>query len=376
MLANVASVTDYVMTMTSGKLPREFVKDVSRETYSIIERYHTWDHRKVEGQITAVADYTTGTVEVTQGSKNVTFSGATLTAAMITRHFQVSSGSVGGRWYEFASINTGAGTAVLVDPYEDADATDVTYVIRQRYYRYPPDFARSDVAKETAGMKVVWWRNRAEFEQVWPSIESTGQVYHLVPAGTSRTVLYNTGTVTLTNASTTVTGAGTSWLAARDEGRRIRFPLYPKLGDFTVQQVNSTTELLLDRAWPVDTVGAQIYQIDPIGEELVEPFPSPSDGNSSVRFFYYKVPPPLFLETDTPIWKAELSEVWKAVTLLYCTNSDPIARAQMLGQIMGNFMKSQGFEANQIVPSRAWGCGPQSPGSNLPWNFAPYRIIG
>ncbi len=375
MLANVQTVTDYVMTMTKGQLPRDFVKDVTRDTYSIIQRYHTWDHRKMEGQITAVADYTTGTASITQGSKNLTFTGATLTQAMITRHFQVSASSVGGRWYGFYSINTGAGTAVLLDPYEGANVTDGAYVIRQRYYRYPPDFARSDVAKETAGMQVVWWRNRAEFEQVWPSIEATGQVYHLVPAGVSRTVLYNTGTVTLTNQSTTVTGSGTSWLEARDGGRRIRFLLHPKLGDFTVYQVNSTTELVLDRPWPLETLGAQIYQIDPIGEEMVEPFPSPAEGNSSIRFYYYRVPPPLFLETDTPDWRAELSEVWKSVALLYCTNSDPISRAQMLSQIMGDFMKSQGFEATEVVPSRAWGCGPQAPGSNLPWNFAPYRIV-
>lgn len=374
MLINLQGCTDYAMQLRVPQ-PRPFVLDVAREMYTRICRAHTWDWRYTEGQIDSVADYTTGTVAITQGSTTVTFSGSTLTAAMITRHFQVDG--TAGRWYQFYSINTGAGTAVLLNPYEGATVTAATFTIRQRYYRLPPDFDKSAIAQESTGMQVVWWQQREDFERMWPEVQATGQVWNLVDAGRSRTVLYNTGTVLLTNGSTTVTGSGTSWLQARDQNRRFRVPLYPKMGDFKVRSVTSTTELELDRPWTMPTTGgSQVYQIDPIGEPMVELFPAPSSGNSSVMFYYYAVPPPLYNEIDMPIWPVEMGDVWREAVVLRCMTADPSVFQQKFSELMGEYQQRTGSQANQAIPAMPWGVGPQSGGTNLPWNFGQYQILG
>lgn len=371
MLANVQTVAKYVQAMGS-RLAFPLLLDMSRETATQIERYASWDHRYMESQITAVADYTTGTVAVTQGSTAITFTGATLTAAMITRHFQASG--TGGRWYTFYSINTGAGTAVLNEPYEGTTDALAEYVIRQRFYRLPPDFDKAAVCKETSGNQVTRWWNREDFEAAYPTISATGQVWNLIFAGVSRTVLYNTGTVTLTLNSATVTGSGTTFLQARDAGRRFRPLLHPDVGDFMVYIVNSGTELFLDRPWPKATCSAQIYNIDPIGEPMVELFPAPSAGNSSVQIYYYRVPPPLFNEIDYPAWPMEMNQVWKDATVLRSMTNDPDVWEAKFNGLMGAFMKRTGMEANRVVAAVAWGCGVGQNQSNLPWNFAPYSI--
>ena len=372
MLANVQTVARYAQQSGAKQSP-SMLLDIARETAMQIERYATWDHRLMEGQIAAVADYSTGTCSITQGSTALTFTGATLTQAMITRHWQPSG--TGGRWYQFSSINEGAGTAVLLDPFEGSDLSLASYTIRQRYYRLPPDFDKAAIQKETTGNQVVRWWNREDFEAAYPTISATGQVWNLIFAGSSRTVLYNTGTVTLTLNSASVTGSGTSFLQARDLGRRFRPLLHPEMGDFTISAVGGTTSLTLDRAWTKGTCSAQLYQIDPIGEMMVEPFPSPAAGNSSIHFYYYAVPPPLFLEIDQPRWPMEMNQVWKDATVLRCMTQDPDIWESKFSALMGAFMKRTGLEANRVVPSLPWGVGPGGNRSNLPWNWQPYSII-
>lgn len=371
MLATVESVTRYVTQMGS-RLPEDLIRNNAREMAAVIARYHPWDYRSTEGQITAVADYTTGTVAVTQGAKALTFTGSTLTAAMITRHIQMDG--TAGRWYQFRSIDTAAGTAVLMDPYEGATITAGAITIRQRYYRLPPDFDKEDVSKESAGNKVVWWKTRREFERDWGTISASGQTYNLVPAGASRTVLYSTGTFTAIQASTTITIATGTPLEARDLNRRFRAPLFPHLGDFEIVAVSGAV-YTLDRAWSEIGVSTQIYQVDPIGEPMIEAYPAPGGGNSSIRFYYFRVPPPLFLETDYPTWPAEMNEVWKEVTLLRCFAPKPSDFEAEFGVLMGNFMKRQGLVANEVVPSGRWGMRNRA-GSNLPWNFPATRFTG
>lgn len=368
MLASIEDVKRYCI-LRGSRMDENFILDEARQCYTDIERYHTWEHRRSEGQIAAVADYVTGTAAVTQGLKAVTFSGSTLTAAMIDRHLQLDGTS--GRWYTFASINTGAGTAVLDDPYEGSTVTAASITIRKRYYRLPPDFDKAEVAKETGGNKVIFWQTRAEFEANWSQISASGQVWNIVPAGASRKVLYNTGTVTMTQGSTTATIATGTPLAARDDTRRFRVPLFPKQGDFTIIST-SGADYTLDRAWTDITVSAQQYQIDPVGEPMVELYPAPGGGNSSVHFYYYRVPNPLFVQTDYPTWPAEMNDLWKEATFIRCSGMKPSDVNTELDLLMTGFMRRQGYVANEVVLAGRWGMNRKPQGSGLPWNYAPY----
>lgn len=70
--------------------------------------------------------------------------------------------------------------------------------------------------------------------------------------------VYNTGTVTVTLNSTTVTGSGTTFTAAM-VGRQFRIGLTAPI--YTIAQFVSATEIALDLAWGSDSASAQTYSI-------------------------------------------------------------------------------------------------------------------
>lgn len=70
--------------------------------------------------------------------------------------------------------------------------------------------------------------------------------------------VYNTGTVTVTQNFTTVTGVGTAWTAAM-VGRQFRVGLNAPI--YTIAQFNSATSIDLDSVWGSDTAATQTYQI-------------------------------------------------------------------------------------------------------------------
>jgi hypothetical protein len=72
---------------------------------------------------------------------------------------------------------------------------------------------------------------------------------------------YATGTVTVTNNSTTVTGSGTAWVGNVDAGEGFRGPN----GDLIeIASVNSDTSLTLARAYVGTTQSGQAYSIIPV----------------------------------------------------------------------------------------------------------------
>jgi len=377
MLATTESVHDFVVA-SGCRLSADLIRANAREMHTTICRFHPWDFLKTEGQITTIADYVTGTVAITQGDTAVTFTGSTPIASMITRFIQpgATDGS-NGRWYGFRSINTGAGTAVLLDPWEGATVTAATFCIRQRYYRPPPDFDKAEVAKETSGNQVVWWKSREQFEREYSQSSASGQVWHLVPAPASRVVLYNTGTFAITQGTATVTITTGVVNSIRDKGRRFRAPQFPQLGDFTILDVSEgLNTYTLDRNWSEMTVAGQgIYQVDPIGEKQIELYPNPSTGNSSIHFNYFRVPPPLCVETDYPVWPAEMNDVWKQATLLRCFAPKPSDFEAEFQILMRNFMKRQGEQSNEVIPAGRWGMNRRG-GSNFPSNFQPWSAWG
>lgn len=84
------------------------------------------------------------------------------------------------------------------------------------------------------------------------------QVY----GGSRKAAAYSTGTVAVTQGSTTVTGTGTAWLANADAGMLFRFAGTSRV--YAVKQVVSDTQLIL--AFPVleATAAGQTYAVSPI----------------------------------------------------------------------------------------------------------------
>ncbi len=76
-----------------------------------------------------VADYTTGTVAVTSGSPNITFSGSSLAANMAGRWINFAFPTGDNNWYQISTVNTGAGTAVLMNNYTGTTGSGITFTI-------------------------------------------------------------------------------------------------------------------------------------------------------------------------------------------------------------------------------------------------------
>ena len=63
------------------------------------------------------ADYATGTVSISNGSPNLTFSGSTLNSKKVFRWIQIAAPTGDNQWYQIQSVNVGASTAVLYGNY-------------------------------------------------------------------------------------------------------------------------------------------------------------------------------------------------------------------------------------------------------------------
>jgi len=88
----------------------------------------------------------------------------------------------------------------------------------------------------------------------WRFFHATGTITLTEP--------YETGTVTTTNGSTTVTGLGTTWVSATHVGQKFRLTDIAERYDvYTISAVGSTTSLTLDRSWAPDAQAAEAYRI-------------------------------------------------------------------------------------------------------------------
>ena len=82
---------------------------------------------------------------------------------------------------------------------------------------------------------------------------------------------YNAGTITTTQGSTTVTGAGTAWNANASSG----MVLYVSgVGAFPVSEVNTDTSLRLAQPWPTTAVAGSAYTLNAYATGSLLDFPS------------------------------------------------------------------------------------------------------
>lgn len=75
-----------------------------------------------------VADYTTGTISITNGSALVAGSGTTFTSAMVGRSLNITADSGDGMWYRVAAF-TDATNIVLENAYDGSTGSTLAYVI-------------------------------------------------------------------------------------------------------------------------------------------------------------------------------------------------------------------------------------------------------
>lgn len=198
-----------------------------------------WPHYRARGTVTLVDDYSTGTASVTTGSTAVTFTGATLTAGMAGRKIRFNSEQ---QWYDLASVDTGAGTAVLVQTYQGTTDTDATFLLYQDEFRLaancqrPLDFVQLE---DSVQMTVFTY---LDFDRLFSDVGNLGDPLYVTMLG-RRDDRSTTGTLALSANSRAITGTSTAWTDVEGLGDGSRLAVVDTGEVFTVRSVDSATAL-------------------------------------------------------------------------------------------------------------------------------------
>ena len=170
-----------------------------------------WTYRKKLGQVTLIPKYTTGTCSYTQGTKTVSFSGATLISSMAGRFWKPNNSS-----NSYLIIYVSGSSIYLSTEISEATASGQTYEIWKRFY-----YLNSDVDMVLDGFNheestVINQRGDSHISSEYGAAYGDGSTSLISEFGGNQfnDSEYSTGTISLTANNKIATGSGTSWLSS------------------------------------------------------------------------------------------------------------------------------------------------------------------
>jgi len=233
------------------------------QAYAIIMYMENWEWRKRSWYLTTIPPYSTGTVTVTQGSKTITGSGTTFLSYMALGWIKVSEIA-----YKIQSFDSA--TQVTIEaPYPDDTEAGKSYsIIFPEYVLNHEISAISDVKTEGISLDVV------DKDQLVHDIAATGNTQRVGFGGLLRDNQFDSSTVTVTNASKTVTlAAGT--FPVNIDNTNFRVNEHSKL--YTIKTRDSATQLTLRENYQGTGGSGKAYAINPQGNHLLRFAPTPDD---------------------------------------------------------------------------------------------------
>lgn len=233
------------------------------EAQDVIFFDQDWEWRKQTFYFTTRIPYETGTISVTQNSNVITGSGTTWTDIMRLGYLAID-----GRIYKIRSI-VSATSLRLEAPYDKETESGADYKILF------PDYVLNHNLSSIVAIRL----NNQELE---PKTTQRLTLLSNSPAAPSEYALsnrtdrnyYETGTVSVTNNSTAITGSGTTWTSDM-EGMTFRVTEFSK--EFTIESVNSTTSITLKEKYDGDTGSGKSYIINPQGQQILTFRSAPDD---------------------------------------------------------------------------------------------------
>lgn len=327
----VAKLAGYVITGTDTQSVADkasALRRINAIRADIVSRFSgRWASLYREGWLPLVAVYGTGTVTVTLGSRTVTGSGTTWTAAMVGRKFLGPDSA----YYKIIGfISTTSIT--LSEPYQSATASGGVYQIwKDEYVLYPEVFSLIDFINYSLPEQMREYTNRYA-RSIYPraTANESARGYQII--GRKRNVAgYSTGTLSGTINTRTLTGSGTSWFDNIQPGFEITIGSYT----YHVDTVDSDTQLTLVEDL-VATVAALTTYSARGRNALVVRFLAPSS-QIIVGYSYYTKSYPLVNDNDED-WLLELYPhlvINGMVRWDYLDKNDPV-RAQQAVQLYEN----------------------------------------
>lgn len=283
-------------TSIDSTLKTELTKWVNKRYFAILRRFPNLAEVK-ETKFMTRAPYTTGTITTTDGSRSVAGSGTAFASSHIGWKFR--PGGANDWWIVHA---VASGTALTLQEEMNVAYTADTYQIYNEIYNMPYDMIEASHIKIKSIPRELEIKFPQELEDMNMSRIDTGVPYWAIPRGMNEKTYYDTGTVTVTNGSASVTGSGTTFTAAM-ENRVFRLKRDSKW--YRVKTYTNTTTIVLDETYKGASGSALTYDIDPPGNWQFELYPLPND-EYSVYVLYYAFPRLLQDDTDRPTMLPEV----------------------------------------------------------------------
>lgn len=218
---------------------RDHLKRIFNIYHQSFNMRYLWPWRTKSTIFQTVANYDTGTVTVSKGSRTVTgSSNVSFTTDMIDRFFKLKRDN---ELYQILDVPTGL-TFTLKTPYIRDDAATQSYIVWKKLYDLDPDIPY------LGNINFFQWPNisktipKKEFDILSSNSYLSGNPSVWTWHGINKRILtYNAGTVSTTKDSKTLTGNGTSFLDNAFGGSKITID-----NDiYNVESVNSNTSITM-----------------------------------------------------------------------------------------------------------------------------------
>lgn len=220
-LNEVAQKTDQTLSqnLKNGETVKQYLSRIFNFYHQDFNSRYNWPWRQKEISIQTIANYITGTVTVTNGSRIVTGVGTVFIAAMRGRFLKLDRDT---EIYEILSIDSNT-QLTLVQPYIGNTGSELGYRVWARYLNLPPDVSHIgdvNISRWPHSAKHIPFRQfNNEFIDSYltgfPSAWTWGPINR-------RVSVYNTGNVSTIVNSLTLTGTLTTFLDNMFEGSEIR----------------------------------------------------------------------------------------------------------------------------------------------------------
>lgn len=197
-----------------------------------------WPWRWKDTAFQTVLNYETGSVEVTKGSRIVTGTGTSWTSDMEGRFLKLTRDN---EMYEVLNVSSGT-DLVLSLPYIKDSSSGLAYLIWKKYYYLDPDVPYS------RSLNLYQWPHevnpigRRELDALFNQSHTPGFPEAWALSGIDRKLTtYNTGNITVTAGSRTMTGVGTSFMGNVFGGSKVIIGA----NSYNVESVDSDTQITL-----------------------------------------------------------------------------------------------------------------------------------
>jgi hypothetical protein len=255
---------------------------------------HDFPFLRTEGRVRLREPYDTGTITVVQDSATIT--GA---ATVWVRSMEGQLIDVNGEEHRVRDVISNTSIR-LEDPVIQTGAAGLSYTITFDVIKLPRDLVAFYHARQKDTPAELWAANTFEEVQFFLLFDTDqGEVTRvdLDFLATERD-FYTTGTVTVTNDSATVTGAGTSF-STQDIDHLATFRLADDDREYRILSVDSATQLTLTENYRGSTAATQNYVVDPAGVRRGRIMDYPESDQYAI-FEYKRAIPILVADTDTP----------------------------------------------------------------------------